>query len=55
MNTRAETITPKRAQDLEDMNLYNEDVGIEHGNYEYRKKYLKKTLPTNFKLKPLKC
>ena len=51
MNTRAETITPKRAQDLEDMNLLRMNVGIEHGNYEYRKKYLKRNVTNELQIK----
>ena len=54
MNTRAETINEHRAQDLEEMNMLRMNVGIEHGNYEYRKKYLKETYQMNFKLEPLK-
>ena len=44
MNTRAETITESRAKDLEDMNMLRCNIGIEHGNAEYRKKYLKRNV-----------
>jgi anaerobic magnesium-protoporphyrin IX monomethyl ester cyclase len=40
MNTRAETITEHRAQGLEDMNMLRMNIGIEHGNADYREKYL---------------
>ena len=42
MNTRAETVTEYRANALEDINMLRCDVGVEHGNYEYRKNYLKR-------------
>jgi anaerobic magnesium-protoporphyrin IX monomethyl ester cyclase len=51
MNTRAETITPKRAQDLEDMNLLRMNIGIEHGNYQYRKDYLKRIVTNELQIK----
>ena len=51
MNTRAETITPKRAQDLEDMNMLRMNIGIEHGNFEYRKKYLKRNVSDELQIK----
>ena len=44
MNTRAETITEHRAAALEEMNMLRCDIGIEHGNFEYRKKYLKRNV-----------
>ena len=37
MNTRAETITEYRAESLEEMNMLRMNIGIEHGNFEYRK------------------
>jgi len=40
MNTRAETMTEYRAQGLEDMNMLRMNIGIEHGNPQYRQKYL---------------
>lgn len=49
MNTRAETITEKRAQKLEDMNMLRMSMGIEHGDENYRKKILKRAL-TNEKM-----
>ena len=44
MNTRAETITEHRAAGLEEMNMLRMNIGIEHGNYEYRKNYLKRNV-----------
>jgi anaerobic magnesium-protoporphyrin IX monomethyl ester cyclase len=40
MNTRAETLNEHRAQGLEDMNMLRMSIGIEHGNADYREKYL---------------
>ena len=51
MNTRAETITEHRAQGLEDMNMLRCDIGIEHGNSEYRKKYLKRNVSDEVQIK----
>ena len=45
MNTRAETITPMRAEWLEKMNMLRMNLGIEHGNAEYREKFLHRKLP----------
>ena len=42
MNTRAETITEHRASGLEDMNMLRTSIGLEHGNFEYRKNYLRR-------------
>ena len=39
MNTRAETITEHRAAGLEEMNMLRMNIGIEHGNYDYRRSY----------------
>ena len=44
MNTRAETITEHRAAGLEEMNMLRTSIGLEHGNSEYRKKYLKRNV-----------
>ena len=44
MNTRAETINQYRADSLEEMNMLRCDIGIEHGNAEYRRKYLKRNV-----------
>ena len=41
--TRVETITEKRVKILEEMNCDRISIGIEHGNEEFRKKFLKKT------------
>ena len=40
MNTRAETINDSRAGVLEEMNCLRINIGIEHGNPEYRQKVL---------------
>ena len=44
MNTRAETITEHRADGLEEMNMLRCDIGVEHGNYNYRKNYLSRNI-----------
>lgn len=51
MNTRAETITEYRAAGLEDMNMLRMNIGIEHGNYEYRKNYLKRNVKDEVQIK----
>ena len=43
MNTRCETMTERRAQKLEEMNMLRMNFGIEHGNPEYRRKVLKRS------------
>jgi anaerobic magnesium-protoporphyrin IX monomethyl ester cyclase len=40
MNTRAETVNEMRANHLEKMNCLRMNIGIEHGNEEYRKRVL---------------
>jgi radical SAM superfamily enzyme YgiQ (UPF0313 family) len=37
MNTRPETITRRRVKQLEELNCLRFNIGIEHGNYEFRK------------------
>jgi len=49
MNTRAETVNEHRADLLEKMNCLRMNIGIEHGNEEYRKKVLKRSV-TNEKM-----
>tara|TARA_B110000211_G_scaffold229929_1_gene288553 strand:- start:11692 stop:13275 length:1584 start_codon:yes stop_codon:yes gene_type:complete len=44
MNTRAETINEYRAAGLAEMNMLRMNIGIEHGNYEYRRNYLKRNV-----------
>ena len=44
MNTRAETVNEARADHLEKMNCLRMNIGIEHGNEEYRKKVLKRAV-----------
>ena len=51
MNTRAETINEYRAASLEEMNMLRMNIGIEHGNYEYRKNYLKRNVKDDVQLK----
>jgi len=42
IQTRPETITYERIKKLKEIGLYWLTIGIEHGNEEYRKKYLKR-------------
>ena len=51
MNTRAETITEHRAAGLEEMNMLRMDIGVEHGNPEYRKTYLKRNVSDEVQIK----
>ena len=51
MNTRAETITEHRAAGLEEMNMLRMNIGIEHGNAEYRKTYLKRNVSDEVQIK----
>ncbi len=51
MNTRAETMTEYRAASLEEMNMLRMNIGIEHGNYEYRKNYLKRVVTNELQIK----
>ena len=51
MNTRAETITEHRAAGLEEMNMLRMNIGIEHGNYEYRRNYLKRNVKNEVQIK----
>ena len=51
MNTRAETITEHRAAGLEEMNMLRMNIGIEHGNYKYRKNYLKRNVSDEIQIK----
>jgi len=44
MNTRAETINEYRANGLEEMNMLRMNVGIEHGNADYRKNILNRNV-----------
>jgi len=44
MNTRAETINEYRAAGLAEMNMLRMNIGIEHGNYDYRRNYLKRNV-----------
>ncbi len=51
MNTRAETVDEWRADQLEKMNCLRMNIGIEHGNYEYRKQILKRDVSNEKMLK----
>lgn len=51
MNTRAETITEHRAKGLEEMNMLRCDIGIEHGNADYRKNYLRRNVSDDVQIK----
>ena len=51
MNTRAETINEYRAAGLEEMNMLRMNIGIEHGNYEYRREYLKRNVKDDVQIK----
>lgn len=44
MNTRAETVNEHRADLLEKMNCLRMNIGIEHGNEEFRRKVLKRNI-----------
>ncbi|NQU57203.1 MAG: B12-binding domain-containing radical SAM protein [Rhodospirillales bacterium] len=44
MNTRAETVNEARADHLEKMNCLRMNIGIKHGNEEYRKRVLKRAV-----------
>ena len=51
MNTRAETITEHRAKGLEEMNMLRMNIGIEHGNEQYRRDYLKRHVTNELQIK----
>ena len=51
MNTRAETINQHRADSLEEMNMLRCDIGIEHGNFDYRKNYLKRNVSDEIQIR----
>ena len=53
MNTRAETVTEHRASSLEEMNMIRMNIGIEHGNYDYRKNYLKRVVSNDLQMNPI--
>lgn len=44
LQTRPETITPRRAELLKQMNVAHINVGLEHGNEEFRRKVLKRSM-----------
>ena len=43
--TRPETITKKRIEIVQKMGLDKMSLGVEHGNYEFRKKYIDRQMP----------
>ena len=43
--TRPETITKKRIEIIQAMGLDKMSLGVEHGNYEFRKKYIDRQMP----------
>jgi tRNA A37 methylthiotransferase MiaB len=47
MNTRAETVNAWRADHLERMNCLRMNIGIEHGNDDYRKRMLQRSVSTD--------
>ncbi len=49
LNTRSETITEEKIEQLESIGCHRMSIGIEHGNYEFRKKMLKR-VTTNEKI-----
>ena len=51
MNTRAETINEYRAAGLEEMNMLRMNIGIEHGNYDYRRNYLKRNVKDDVQIR----
>ena len=51
MNTRAETITEHRAAGLEEMNMLRMNIGVEHGNYDYRRNYLKRNVKDDIQIR----
>lgn len=51
MNTRAETIDEYRAAGLEEMNMLRMNIGIEHGNYDYRRNYLKRNVKNEVQIR----
>ena len=51
MNTRAETINEHRAAGLEEMNMLRMNIGIEHGNYDYRRNYLKRNVKNEVQIR----
>jgi radical SAM superfamily enzyme YgiQ (UPF0313 family) len=51
MNTRAETINEYRAAGLAEMNMLRMNIGIEHGNYEYRRNYLKRNVKNEVQIR----
>lgn len=55
MNTRAETVNEERANHLEKMNCLRMNIGIEHGNEEYRKRVLLRAISNQRMLEAFKA
>jgi len=53
-NTRAETVTEKRVKMLEDINCARFNVGLEHGNEEFRRKVVGRQLSNEVILNAIK-
>lgn len=51
--TRPETITEKRVKQLADIGMFRMGFGIEHGNHEYRMKYLKRNVSNDVIVKAM--
>ena len=54
IQTRVETITKKRLQQLQEVGLFWISIGIEHGNDEYRKEYVKRATKKKHMLQVMK-
>ena len=55
MNTRIETISKKRIRQLDEMNALRFNIGIEHGNYEYRKNVILRQTTNEYLIERFKC
>ncbi len=55
MNTRPETITQSRVDDLEALNCIRCNIGIEHGNEEYRKAIVNRSISNGRIIDACKC
>lgn len=52
--TRPETVTAKRVEQLMDIGLFRMAFGVEHGNEEFRKKYIGRKMPNDKIINALK-
>ena len=55
MNTRAESITIRKVFDLQTLGCIRCNIGIEHGNEEYRKKIINKKISNQTIINSVKC